>query len=786
MVGKVISHYRILDILGKGGMGVVYKAEDTRLGRTVALKFIPEAFAWDRVLSERFHREARAVSTLNHPNICTLYDLDETTDQPFLVMECLQGEDLRERLLAGAMQLDEVVRVAIQIADALDSAHTNGIVHRDIKPANIFLTTRGDAKIMDFGLAKVAGAPSADTASSAAAGLTDPGLAVGTVAYMSPEQARGEELDGRTDVYSCGVVLYEMLTGRPPFQGTTTALTYVSILQGEPTPPSQLRPDTPASLEQIIARALAKTREARYQTAAEMLADLKALRRTGHRGSTTHVGPIEKRAAPPQPSRKRVFAAAAALAAVIAAGALYIGLRPKPLDTLAVLPFANAGADPAAEYLSDGVTESITNNLSQLSKLSVRPYSAVVRYKKKDLTPQQAGRELSVGVVLTGRVAPRGEDLDVSAELIEVGDNRQIWGGRYTRSKSDLLAVQEAISRDVSEKLRVKVAGEDKQRIARRSTADTEAYQLYLQGRYHWNKRTLDGIQQSIDDYQQALRKDPRYALAWAGQADAYALLADFNVLPAREVMPKLKEAAAKALELDESLAEAHTSLAWERFHEWDWAGAEKEFRRAIELDPRYPTARLWHGEHLMAQGRFDEALQEMRAAQQIDPMSPAVGLALGYRYYYARQYPQAVEQIQKILAAEPAFGAAHLDLGRAYEQQSAYPQAIEEFRKALELSEGNSDELAELGHAYALAKQDREARKILAELKDRSRQTYVQPIWIAEIHVALGEKDMAHDWMQKAFDDRSTWLVYLKVDPVFDPLRGEPWFAEFLKRVGF
>ena len=485
--------------------------------------------------------------------------------------------------------------------------------------------------------------------------------------------------------------------------------------------------------------------------------------------------------------RRTIVVAAAVLAGLAAGGGigLYTVMKEKPLDSLAVLPFVNAGADPAAEYLSDGVTESIINNLSQLNKLSVRSFSSVVQYKKRDVGPQQAGRELNVGVVLTGRLAPRGDDLDINAELIEVKSNRQIWGQRYTRRKADLLIAQEEISSEVSEKLRVKVTGEDKQRLAKRTTVNTEAYQLYLQGRYQWNKRTLDGIEQSIDDFQEALRKDPRYALAYAGQADAYALLADFNILPAKEVLPKLKAAAAKALELDETLAEAHTSLAWAQFHDWDWAGAEKEFRRAIELNPRYATAHLWYGEYLTARGQLDEAFVEMTRAQELEPMSPAINLALGYRLYYAHRFVQAIEQCNKTLSAEPGFVLAHMCLARAYEQQASYQAAIPEFRKALELSGGNSNELAALAHVYALNRREDEARKILAELKQRSRQTYVQPVWIAAIHLALGEKDQAHDWMQIAYDDRSAWLVYLKVDPIFDTLRTQMWFRDLIQRIG-
>ena len=791
MVGKTISHYRILAALGRGGMGVVYKAEDTRLGRTVALKFVPESMATDRLSIERFQREARAVSVLNHPNICTLHDIDEIDGRPFLVMEHLEGEDLRARLQKAPLELDELTRLAIQMADALEAAHTRGIVHRDIKPANLFLTTRGQIKIMDFGLAKLAfcGTPAETGASQAPTAamdqqLTSPGTAIGTVAYMSPEQARGEDLDARTDLFSFGVVLYEMATRKSPFLGTTTALTFVSILQTTPEAPGQLRPGLPRELDGIISKALQKNRAERYQSAAEVRADLKRVRRGAPSISSQAEAAAPAAAPAPAPSRRTVIAAGSATLAV-ASGLVYAFFRERPLDSLAVLPFVNAGGDPSAEYLSDGITESIINNLSQMNKLAVRSFSSVAPYKKKDATPQQAGRELEVRAVLTGRLAPHGEELDVSAELIDVRQNRQIWGNRYTRRKADLLAVQEEISREVSEKLRMKMSGADQQRMARRGTENTEAYQLYLQGRYQWNRRTLDGIQQSIDYFQQAIRKDPRYALAYAGEADSYALLADFNVLPTKEVMPKARGAAAKALELDETLAEAHTSLAWAKFHDWDWAAAEKEFRRAIQVNSGYVTAHLWYGEYLMARGRFEEAQAQLSRAMQLNPASPVVSLASGYRYYYARQYTQAIEQWQKTLAAEPAFLPAHAGLGRAYGQKGMNKEAIAEFRRALELSEGDSSDLAALAYAYALGQQRADAAKILAQLQERSQQTYVQPMWIAVIHAALGEKDRAHDWMQRAEEDRSAWLLFLKVDPVFDSMRQEPWFAELTRRVG-
>jgi serine/threonine protein kinase/tetratricopeptide (TPR) repeat protein len=838
MLGKTISHYQIILPLGKGGMGIVYKAEDIRLGRAVALKFVPDAMTSDRLALERFQREARAASALNHPNICTLHDIGEWETRPFLVMECLEGRTLSDRIRAGPIPIDDVIEFCIQIADGLDAAHAKGIVHRDIKPANIFVTNRNQIKIMDFGLAKVAagwgtrgawfgqGAKIGDIGHSQSVTIpmddpvTSPGSTMGTVAYMSPEQASGEELDGRSDLFSFGAVMYEMATGFTPFQGTAAALTFVAILHSEPTPPSRIRPDLPPELERIILKALEKGRELRYQSAAEIRADLKRLLRDSNprraaadavlalaSASAAAAVPISAPKIEPlsggtaaqmahAPSsaeyivrsiqRNRWAAIAVAAVLVLLAGIVgYRAFSEKPLDSLAVLPFTNVGGDPNTEYLSDGITESVINNLSQLPKLAVRSFSSSLRYKSNNVGPDEAGRQLKVRAVLMGRLVRHGDDFAISAELVDVDHNRQLWGSQYTVKAANLLATQEAISRQISEKLRLQLSGADIERINRHTTMDSEAYQSYLQGRFQWNKRTLEGLQASIDYFQEAVRKDPKYALAFAGEADAYASLAEFNVLPTREVMPKVRSAASKALALDNGLAEAHTSLAWARFHDWDWAGAETEFKRAIALDPSYPTARVWYGDFLSAMGRFDEARAELDSAAETNPSSPVLGLALASRLYYARQYAAAIEQCQKTLAMESTFTPAHLLLGQANLAKGQFPEALAELKKALELSEGDTNELAALAYGHTVAHEAAEARKILQELKERSQQTYVQPLSLAMIHIGLGERDEAFTWLSKAFDDRSAGLVYLKVDPVFDSISSDARFAALVRRIG-
>lgn len=827
MLGATISHYRILSVLGRGGMGIVYRGEDTRLGRAVAVKFTPEAFARDRTALERFQREARAVSALNHPNVCTLFDVGEHEGRPFLVMECLEGRTLAARLGAGLLPLDDLIAFSIQIADALDAAHSKGIVHRDLKPGNLFLTMRQQIKVMDFGLAKVTapGSPEHTSNSQMATKalddlVTSPGSTLGTAAYMSPEQAGGEELDCRTDLFSFGVVLYEMATGVSPFHGNTSALTFAAILHRDPAPPRQLRHDLPQEFERIILKALEKERELRYQSAAELRGDLKRVQRDALLRSDKHetvtasasapavAPPPPPQIVPPAPSAVpassppapvssaeyivtrlarnwRILAGAGLLFSLAALALLYFGFRPQPLDSLAVLPFTNLVGDPAMDYLSDGISESIINNLSQLPKLAVRSFSSTERFKGKAVPPDQAGRELKVRAVLTGRVVRRNDGLSISAELVDVDGNRQLWGSQYDVKAADVLATQETISRAISEKLRLQLTGAEMDRVARHTTGNSEAYQLYLQGRFQWNKRTLEGLQASIEYFQQAIAKDPRYGLAYAGQADAYALLADLNVLPTREVLPKARAAAQKAVELDDTLAEAHTSLAWSLLHDWNWSGAEEEFKRAIGLNASYPTARLWYAEFLTATGRFDEAQKQLEQGVATTPLSPVLHLAVASRQYYARQFAAAIDECQKTLGIDSSFAPGHVLLGRAQLQAGRLAEGVAELKKALDLSEGDTNEAAAVAYGLAVAGRRAEASAALQDLQARSQQTYVPPLSIALVYIALDQKAEAFEWLGRAFDDRSAGLVYARVDPALDPLRSDPRFAAWLSQIG-
>jgi non-specific serine/threonine protein kinase len=777
LTGKTVSHYHLLGKLGGGGMGVVYKAEDLILGRHVALKFLPDVApapdagpanaalkggATDHQALERFQREARAASALNHPNICTIYEVNEYEGQPFIAMELLDGQTLKERIAAKPFKIDELLDVAIQITDALDVAHSRGIIHRDIKPANIFVTTRHQAKILDFGLAKLtAGAshgvhlPAEANTATATMGeehLTSPGVAMGTVAYMSPEQARGEELDARTDLFSFGAVLYEMATGRQPFTGNTSAVIFNAILSLAPVSPVRLNPELPAEFEPIINKTLEKDREMRYQSASELRTDLKRLKRDTDSGRSAAIGtPASDVGAVREPplQRRWIWAAfgIAALALCLMAAALYY-LRflrgpANAIDSIAVLPFANANGDPDTEYLSDGITESLINSLSQLPSLRVMSRNSVFRYKGRQTDAQAAGHELGVRAVLTGRVVQRGDNLSISTELVDARDNSHLWGEQYNRRLADLLSLQEDISKDVTEKLRLRLTGEDQKRLTKRYTQNTEAYQLYLRGRYEWNKRTQDSVKKSIEYFNQAIEKDPNYALAYAGLADVYNVAAGYLDLSPKEIFPRARAAATKAVEVDDTLAEAHSALAMVKAHDWDWAGAEREFQRAIQLNPGYATAHYFYGyADLCPMGRFEEAIAELKIAVELDPFSGIINTNLGGTLYYARKYDEAIAQCRKTLEIDPNFALAHVALAGVYEQKGMYEEALAELQK-LKLPPNNLSRLepegiAQMRQAYAVSGAQGYWQKQLELLKKRVEQGYIPPSSIAVVCARL------------------------------------------------
>ncbi|HEY0546399.1 MAG TPA: protein kinase [Pyrinomonadaceae bacterium] len=782
--GTRLGRYEIRSPLAVGGMGEVYLARDIELERTVALKILKEDAASNRQRMRRFMQEARAVSALNHPYIVTIYEIGEAVGAHFIATEFIDGETLRQRIKRGRLKLDEAIEVGIQTASALAAAHAAGIIHRDIKPENIMLRHDGYVKVLDFGIAKLEEQttghhPAEPEAPTRPLFPTDEGMVMGTLRYMSPEQTRGLEVDARTDIWSLGVVLYEMITGRAPFDAPTRSDIIVSILE-RPAAPLATLSDVPTELERIVSKTLAKNKEQRYQTIKDLAIDLRQLkqrldvitemeraravetsvemaRATGNTSSSTS-------GANPAPARRST--------------------RRKAIDSLAVLPLVNASRDANTEYLSDGVTESIINSLSRLPKLRVMARSTVFRYKGREVDALEAGRELGVRAVLLGRVVMESADrLVIKTELVDASDGALLWGGQYDRKLTDLFAVQEDISREIVGHLSLHLTGAEKKRLAKRSTENAEAYQAYLKGRYHLNKFTDEGLKKSIEFFREASDIDPNYALAYAGLADCYYRLSNMSLAP-REAMPKVKAAAMKALELDETVAEAHVSLALVAcWYEWDWKRAEQAYRRAIKFKPNSATAHQRFGVYLSMMGRLDESIEKLTRAQELDHLTLKINVNLGATYFYARQYDRAIEQCRKTLLIDPSFVGALCLLGWCYEQLGRHDEAVGQLRKAAEISD-LPEVTAMLGHAYAVADRRDEARGVLDKLQELSEERYVTPYYRGAVCAGLGELEEALAWLEKAYQERDEWLLHLKVDPKFDPLRDDPRFAEMLKRI--
>ena len=775
--GTRVGRYEIRAPLGAGGMGEVYRALDTRLDREVAVKILPEHLANSPDLLLRFEREAKSVAALAHPNITAIHDFGSEQGVSYAVMELLNGETLRSRLARGALHWRKAVQIGLEIADGLSAAHAKGITHRDLKPENIFLTSDGKTKILDFGLARVK-PEIPDTTKSLAPTvplLTEPGMVVGTVGYMSPEQLRGEDAGPASDIFSFGCVLYEMIAGRRAFARPTMPETNAAILRDNPLelPDSGIK--IPEELERVMTRCLEKNPSERFESAR----DLAFVLRTIPAGSadTRPVREYKWR------TRRGVIPIGTALLLLLIGVALYLLFAPAKTAAMVVLPFEKAGTDPDAEYIADGITESIINSLSQLPQLRVMARTTAFRYKGQTIDAKKIGRELGVRAALTGKTALQANSLSVQVDLIDVATGSEIWGKKYDRRRSDILAVQSEIAREISEKLGLRLTGEQRQRLAEAYTQNTEAYDLYMRGRFHLEKRTDDEINKGIEFFKQAKLKDPNFALAYAGLADAYIL--NGGGLGPTEAMLSAKGAATKAFELNNTLAEAETSLAVVSFlYDWDWAGAENRFKQAIALRPSYATAYHWYAEYLTAMGRHNEALAAIKQAQELDRLSPIISRDVGWHYYCAENYDQAVAECQRTLDLEPTFVRAQVLLGLAYAKKKMFAEAIDLLQKAMALDQ-NSHSSAQLGYAYALSGQRDKAQQILDALNEQAKRTYVTPDSFAVIYSALGDKDQAFAWLEKSFTEHSDFLVYLRVRPTLDSLRSDPRFQDLVRRVG-
>ena len=788
LVGRQIGAYKITSLLGAGGMGEVYRAEDTRLGRTVAVKVLPTEMAQDKERLSRFVREARAASALNHANVAHIYEIGQSDGLHFIAMEYVEGQTLADKIGGRPLPIGEIVDIGIQVADALDEAHRKGITHRDIKQANVMLTARGQVKILDFGLAKVTQPEGQAIGSDISTVMkTETGVVMGTMHYMSPEQVLGRDVDHRTDIFSLGVVLYEMTTGRLPFTGTSSSETMDRILHSQPDAIARFNYNVPGELERIIRKCLEKDRERRYQSARDVFIDLKNFNDSG----AHHPAVVSSR-----PRFKAAISIAAVVVVLLCLAGLYWFNRPgSPTDSIAILPFVNAGGNPDTEYLADGITDTLINSLSRVPNLTVTSRTSVFRYKGREPDAQTAGEKLKVQAVVTGRVVQRGDGLSISAELTDVRSNRHLWGEQYNRKLMDILAVQEEIATEISEKLRFKLTGEDKLRLTKRYTQNSEAYQLYLLGRYHWLKKTPDGFNKGIEYFQKAIEKDQNYAPAYAGLAACYNNLANWNfaLMPPREAWAKAKAAAEKALRIDDELASAHASLALVAYTwEWDWSRAEKEFKRALELDPGSsstydpsPSSTYhWYSHYLMTMGRTEDSFRAFRRALELDPVDTANTSHQGWHYLYIRQYDRAIEPLQKTIEMNPTFLPAQWYLGLAFEQKGAFQDAITQFQNCARITAGRPSMLALLGHAYAAASRRSEAEAILQQLSVLSKQRYVPSYPIATIYAALGQKEEAFSWLEKAYEERDSWMDYLGLDPRLDGLHSDPRFADLLRRM--
>ncbi|MCA1637579.1 MAG: protein kinase [Acidobacteria bacterium] len=832
-----ISHYRIVEKIGAGGMGEVYLAEDARLSRRVALKVLPEAVAEDKERLRRFEQEARAASALNHPNILTVYEFGFEGDIHFLATELVEGETLREAIGGGELSLTDALKIAEQTAFALSAAHAAGIVHRDLKPENIMIRRDRIVKVLDFGLAKLIekeAIVSDAEAETRALVKTNPGVVIGTAAYMSPEQARGKETDARTDVWSLGVVLFEMVSGRLPFAGETMNDVIASILKSEPPMLSHVAAEIPPELEKIVGKCLRKNRDERYQNVKDLQIDLKDLRqdlefqaklersvapnKTGgktldkSREAQTQILETEPTGASAaaistkdgiahssssaeyiaseiKQHKRGIFAALSILVLIaIGFGYWFYANRSsltntKQINSIAVLPFENGSGDANLDYLSDGLSESLIDKLSQLPQLKVIARNSSFKYRGANIDVQEAANKLGVQAIVMGRVVRVGDNLTVRVEMIDAGENRQLWSEQYNRKFSDLLAIQQDIAQTASEKLRLKLSGAQEQQLVKRETVNPQAYELVLKGKYYFAKGGTENQKRANEYYQQAMAADPHYALAYAELALSYTGLAAGSVVDPKEFLPKAESAARKALELDENLPNAHVAMGYLYLNSWNWAAAEQAYKRAIELNPNLSDAHRQYAVYLSRVGRHDEAVAEAKRARELDPLSLPTNRGVGYRLYHARRYDEAIEVLQKTIEMDPNYDSAYVIMGYAYTGKGQFKEAIAAYQEAIRLGDKSSSVQIYLGEAYARNGEREKAQAILKQMQ--TTKEYVSPGELAILYGALGDKEAAFASLEKAYAEHDLQLQFLKVDPSFDPLRDDPRFQDLMRRIG-
>jgi serine/threonine protein kinase/tetratricopeptide (TPR) repeat protein len=774
------GRYQIIEELGKGGMGKVYRVLDKKLKEEIALKLIKPEIAKDKKTLERFHNELKLARKISQRNVGRMYELMEENGIHFITMEYVPGEDLRSSIRRfGQLPVGKSISIANQICEGLAEAHRLGVVHRDLKSNNIMIDKEGNVRIMDFGIAR----------SLEAKGITGAGVMIGTPEYMSPEQVEGKDVDQRSDIYSLGVILYEMLTGKVPFEGDTPLSIAVKQKTESPLDPGLYNAQIPDDLRRMILRCLEKDKEKRYQNTGELLSDLDNVQK-GH-VPAKRIFPKKriKKDKKPRIYKKNVLISTGVVAFLILFGWVgykFFGEPSTVIDSIAVLPFDLETENPDIEYLSDGISESLINKLSQVSDLTVISRHSAFQYKGKSPNIQKVGQELGVKSVLAGRIVERRDGLTISVELVDARKDKVIWGEQYPQKKlSDIISVQEDISREISEKLKLKLTGEQRERLAKRYTGNTEAYESYLKGRFYWNKRTEEGMRRGLEFFNEAIEIDPSYALAYAGLADSYNLLSRYSYSSPEEAMPKAIAAAKKALEIDDTLGEAYTSLAFaKRYYEFDWDAATIEYEKALKYTPGYATAHHWYAIHLSGLGRHDESSKEIKIAQKLDPLSIIINTNVAWMYYFARQYNHAIEQFQKSLEMDPNFAVTHLRLGRTLLQKGSYEEAIEQFQKAITLSGASTDMIAALGHAHAVSGNTAEAENILDQLLELSKEKYVSSYEIAVLYLGLDLKEKALDRLERAYTERCQYLVYLRTDPRLDSLCSEPRFKALLKEM--